>query len=92
MTRERLTELLARVAAGALSPEQALDELRHFPSEELQYATVDHLRSLTQGYPEVVLCEGKTTEQVVGICRALAASGGKDWTFEGETGDPIRGR
>ncbi len=76
MTKERLADLLNRVAAGELSPEDALDELRHFPVEDLSFASVDHLRALTQGYPEVVLCEGKTVDQVVGICRSLEAAGG----------------
>jgi len=76
VTKERIADILARVAAGELSPEHALDELRHFPVEDLSYASVDHLRSLTQGHPEVVLCEGKTTEQVLGICRALEQAGG----------------
>ncbi len=76
MTKQQLSELLAEVAAGALTPTAALERLRHFPVEELQYANVDHLRPLTQGFPEVVLCEGKTTEQVLGICEALESSGG----------------
>ncbi len=76
MTKRRLSELLAEVAAGTLTPDAALERLRHFPVEELSYANVDHLRPLTQGFSEVVLCEGKTTEQVLGICGSLESSGG----------------
>jgi NCAIR mutase (PurE)-related protein len=76
VNRERLADLLRQVAERAITPDDALERLRHFPIEELAYAQVDHLRPLTQGYPEVVLCEGKTTEQVVGICASLAASAG----------------
>jgi hypothetical protein len=76
VTKQRLTEVLAEVAAGTLTPEAALERLRHFPVEELNYANVDHLRPLTQGFSEVVLCEGKTTEQVLGICQSLESSGG----------------
>jgi len=76
VTREQLTALLAEVAGGALSPEAALERLRHLPVEKLSYARVDHLRSLIQGHPEVVFCEGKTVEQVVGICARLEAAGG----------------
>ncbi len=76
MTRERIADLLLQVAEGAITPEDALERLRHFPIEELPYAQVDHLRPLTQGYPEVVLCEGKTTDQVIGICDSLASAAG----------------
>jgi NCAIR mutase (PurE)-related protein len=70
---EQLEVLLADVAAGRLSPAAAVARLRHLPYEDLEFARVDHHRSLRQGQPEVVFCEGKTVEQVVGICERLAA-------------------
>lgn len=76
MTEERLLALLAEVAGGALSPEGALEKLKAFPVEDLDYAQVDHRRPLSQGYPEVVLCEGKSVEQLVGICESLAREAG----------------
>ncbi|MGH7548829.1 MAG: nickel pincer cofactor biosynthesis protein LarB [Gemmatimonadales bacterium] len=44
--------------------------------ERLPFATIDHLRPLTQGYQEVILCQGKTAAQVVGIADRLAAASG----------------
>ena len=76
MTEERLTELLTQVATGGVSPAVAVEQLRRFPIEDLSYAQVDHLRPLIQGFPEVVMCEGKTVEQVVGICEALETADG----------------
>ncbi len=77
MNPSRLEALLRQVASGAIDPAGALEQLRHFPSEPLEYAQVDHHRALRQGHPEVVYCAGKTVEQVVGICERLdAASGG----------------
>jgi NCAIR mutase (PurE)-related protein len=73
---ERLRALLNQVASGALEPAAALERLRVFPVEDLGYAQVDHLRPLSQGYPEVVMCAGKTPDQVLGICSALAAASG----------------
>jgi NCAIR mutase (PurE)-related protein len=64
------------VAAGRVAPGEALERLRHFPSEQLPFATIDHHRSLRQGQPEVVFCAGKTVEQVVGICERLHAASG----------------
>jgi pyridinium-3,5-biscarboxylic acid mononucleotide synthase len=73
---EQLETLLAEVAAGRLAPDAALERLRHLPFEDLTFARVDHHRALRQGHPEVVFCEGKTTEQVVAICERLAAMTG----------------
>jgi pyridinium-3,5-biscarboxylic acid mononucleotide synthase len=77
---EQLESLLAEVAAGRLTPRAALDRLRHLPFEDLPFARIDHHRSLRQGQPEVVFCEGKTPDQVVAICERLAAA---DGTFLG---------
>jgi NCAIR mutase (PurE)-related protein len=84
---EQLEGLLAEVAAGRLAPAAALDRLRHLPFEDLGFARVDHHRALRQGHPEVVFCEGKTSEQVVAICSRLAAMAG---TFLGTRCTPAQ--
>ena len=76
MRAEQIESLLAEVAAGRLTPKAALDRLRHLPFEDLPFARIDHHRSLRQGQPEVVCCEGKTPEQVVAICERLEAVDG----------------
>jgi hypothetical protein len=76
VTRDDLERLLSAVARGALPPGAALEELRHFPTEQLDFAQLDHHRALRQGQPEVVFCAGKTPEQVVAIGERLAAASG----------------
>ncbi|HWB43180.1 MAG TPA: nickel pincer cofactor biosynthesis protein LarB [Gemmatimonadales bacterium] len=76
MKAEQLESLLAEVAAGRLAPGAALERLRHLPFEDLSFARIDHHRSLRQGQPEVVFCEGKSPEQVLAICERLAAMTG----------------
>jgi pyridinium-3,5-biscarboxylic acid mononucleotide synthase len=76
VTAEQIEALLADVAAGRLAPRAALDRLRHLPYEDLPFARIDHHRTLRQGHPEVVFCEGKTPEQVVAICERLEAASG----------------
>jgi NCAIR mutase (PurE)-related protein len=44
--------------------------------EDLGYAQVDHARPLTQGFAEVVFGQGKTEEQMLGICSSLADESG----------------
>jgi NCAIR mutase (PurE)-related protein len=40
--------------------------------ERLPFATLDHLRPVTQGHQEVIFCTGKTPGQVVAIAERLA--------------------
>jgi len=77
MNQHRLRSILEDVRAGRLDIEGASDRLRDLPYEEVGgFACVDHHRAVRQGMSEVVLAEGKTTEQVVAIVERLAAHGG----------------
>jgi len=76
MNQNRLTHLLERVQSGKVSVAGALRQLRTLPFENLGFASVDHHRSLRQGFPEVLLCEGKTPAQITAIARQLLKSGG----------------
>lgn len=76
MNRDLLESLLIDLAEGRISPSAALDRLRHFPTEDLGFAQVDHHRSIRQDHPEVVLCEHKTVEHVSAICQRLHAAHG----------------
>ena len=75
MTPERVRALLAQVAAGELTVDDAERRLAWNPVEELPFASVDHHRALRQGFPEVVFGQGKTPEQVVAIAQRIAARG-----------------
>jgi len=44
--------------------------------EPLPFATIDHLRPITQGHQEVIFCPGKTVGQVVAIAERLEAASG----------------
>jgi len=44
--------------------------------ERLPFASIDHLRPATQGHQEVILCQGKTPDQVVAIAERLDAAAG----------------
>ena len=44
--------------------------------ERLPFATIDHLRPVTQGQQEVIFSQGKTPEQVVAIAERLVLAGG----------------
>lgn len=76
MSPEGLEQLLNEVRDGRVPVARAVQRLRTMPFEDLGFASLDHHRSLRQGFPEVLLCEGKTTKQVVAIARALIKKGG----------------
>ncbi len=71
MRPEKLEQLVRQIRQGQVTVDQALQRLRSLPFEDLGFASLDHHRSLRQGFPEVVLCEGKTTAQVVAIARSF---------------------
>lgn len=55
---------------------RALERLRTLPYEDLGFAAVDHHRSIRQGFPEVIFCEGKTQAQTLAIAKGLLKKGG----------------
>jgi NCAIR mutase (PurE)-related protein len=75
MDTDDTRNLLAQVKKGTLSVETALKRLRHMPYEPLGFAAIDHHRSLRQGYPEAIFCEGKRPEQILAIIRRMTAAG-----------------
>ena len=76
MNSEALRKLFEQVRKKRLSPDDAVERLRHLPFEDLGFAKVDHHRAVRQGMPEVIFAQGKTPSQVAGIFRRLAAHGG----------------
>ena len=76
MNAETLKKLFAQVRSGKLSPDEAVERLRHLPFEDLGFAKLDHHRALRQGMPEVIFAQGKTPRQVADIFTRLAAHGG----------------
>lgn len=67
-----MRELLARVADGTVSVDNALIALRRLPTvEDLGFARLDTHRGFRQGLPEAIYAEGKTTEEVLAIAQRL---------------------
>ena len=76
MNSESLRKLFEQVRKKQLSPDEAVERLRHLPFEDLGFAKIDHHRALRQGMPEVIFAQGKTPHQVAEIFDRLAAHGG----------------
>lgn len=56
-----------------LEVDEAMKKLGFLPFEDLGFAKIDYHRTLRKGFPEVVYCQNKTKEQVVGIVKKLAS-------------------
>ena len=72
LNSESIRRLLEQVHKGKLSPDDAVEKLRHLPFEDLGFAKVDHHRHLRVGMPEVIFSPGKTPHQVAEIFKRLA--------------------
>jgi hypothetical protein len=71
MDSERLKELLEHVRQRRISVSQAVAALRHLPFEDLGFAKIDHHRALRQGFPEVIMGQGKNAKDIAAIVRAM---------------------
>jgi NCAIR mutase (PurE)-related protein len=71
MDADRLTQLLDQVRSGKLAVAGAVAQLRHLPFEDLGFAKIDHHRALRQGFPEVILGQGKQVKDIAAIVAAM---------------------
>jgi len=72
---KRLERLLKDVKAGKMEIRDALVTLRDLPFEDIGYATIDHHRALRRGFPEVILGQGKSSEQIKAIIQRMSQQG-----------------
>ncbi len=75
MERSELEKLFQSVSSGDITPDEAMLRLRVDPFTDLGYAKVDHHRAIRKGIAEVIYGEGKTADQIVGICRSMLEAG-----------------
>ena len=73
-------KMLEQVAAGTMSVEEAVLELKKEPFsaagfDDLGFAKLDTHRKLRQGAAEVIYGAGKTAEQIGGIVNAMKKRG-----------------
>ena len=71
MDKKELQMILQRLYDQKLSPDEVIKQLATLPYENLDFAKVDHHRSLRNGFAEVVYGKGKTAGQLVAIIQAL---------------------
>ncbi len=75
MNEKELIELLAGVKDGSCPIDRAVERLRHWPQEDMEFACLDHQRSLRTGFPEVIYGKNKSGEQIVAIFKQMLKQG-----------------
>jgi NCAIR mutase (PurE)-related protein len=75
MDAAAIKKLFEQVKRGKVSPDEAVERLRHLPFEDLGFANVDHHRALRTGVPEIIFGPGKTPSQLAEIFARLAQHG-----------------
>ncbi|MBL0699826.1 MAG: nickel pincer cofactor biosynthesis protein LarB [Desulfosarcina sp.] len=71
MDIQSLNALLRAVSSGKTSVANAAEKLKNLSMEDIEYAHIDHNRSLRKGFPEVIFGEGKTADQIIGIMEKI---------------------
>ncbi len=74
MNSDSLHQLLTSVASGKTSVTEASGIIARLPFEDIDYARIDHHRSLRKGFPEVIFGQGKTSEQIIGIMEKMCVA------------------
>ena len=70
-----LKKLLTSLKDGATDVEVVLEELKKLPYEDMGFATLDSHRHLRQGFPEVILGEGKEPSQIIALMEKMVGKG-----------------
>jgi len=71
MYEKKIKEVIQEIQSGKLDTDHAIQALKDLPFEDLGYANIDHHREIRTGYPEVIYCEGKSVDHIVGIVKAM---------------------
>lgn len=75
MDSNNLHELLTSLKEGKTSVDEVMNSIKSLEYTDLNYAKIDNHRELRNGFPEVIYCEGKTEEQLIGIINAMNEKG-----------------
>lgn len=75
MYKDNIKNILQEYKSNKISEDEVVEILINLPYEDVSFAKIDHHRSLRWGFPEVIMCQGKTPEQVAIIAEKLTGKG-----------------
>lgn len=71
MQNEHTRQILRELELGSITSDEAYEQLKLAPFEDLGYAKVDYHREIRQGAPEVIYGASKTSKQMEGIIQSM---------------------
>lgn len=71
MDMDKVRKLLRDVRSGKRTVSEAVEALKGLPFEDIGDAMVDHHRPFRCGFPEVIMGEGKTADQIISIIQSM---------------------
>lgn len=75
MDEKAVKKMLESIRDGEIDLQAGLDRFKELYYKDLGFAKIDTERESRVGYPEIIYCEGKTTEQIGGIVNYMLKSG-----------------
>lgn len=76
MKKEALKKLLIEVKEGRRNIDEAMKMMGSLPFVDIGFAKYDTHRMIRQGFPEVILGQGKTDGQILGLCKLAVQHSG----------------
>lgn len=66
-----MKKILEEYKKGNVSLEEVLKKIKTLPYEDLEFAKIDHHRSIRKGFPETIYCPGKNIQQIIKILKMM---------------------
>ena len=71
MTEDKIRKLLKGITHGTVTVEEAIEELRDLPFQDLVHTKIDHHRTLRKGMEEVLFGQGKSLDHMAETIRSM---------------------
>ena len=75
MNKDKVSNILHKLASGRITQAAAYETLKDLPFEDIEFAKIDHHRTIRTGIPEVIFGPGKTDNQIIKIIGSMKKSG-----------------
>jgi NCAIR mutase (PurE)-related protein len=75
MTEDKIKKLLKGVTRGTVTVEEAVEQLKELPFQDLIHTKIDHHRTLRKGMEEVLFGQGKSLDHMTETMRSMRKKG-----------------
>jgi pyridinium-3,5-biscarboxylic acid mononucleotide synthase len=75
MTEDKIKKLLKGVTHGTVTIEEAVEQLKELPFQDLGHTKIDHHRTLRKGMEEVLFGQGKSLDHMTETIRSMRKKG-----------------